>query len=131
MPERSEIGFDCTCPDWDDPCKHAVAVMITFSEEIALDPSLLVRWRGGQPNEPRVRAVVGSRASRAARLSPTTAAGLDAETKAALAAFLGTATDLEIGPVSQLRPPTAAWGELWAEMLADALEVLTTGARPL
>ena len=67
-----------------DPCKHAVAVMVTFADDA----------------------------------------------HAALAAFLGVRADLELGPVAQLRPPAAAWGEQWAEMLADALVALSREPPP-
>ena len=131
VPARRDIRFSCTCPDWDDPCKHAVAVMVAFAEDVGEDPALLAHWRGKpQPGERVARAVVGSRAAAAT----TTAAGaaesnaLDPDTTAALAEFLGTPTDRETPTVSTLRPPVAAWGDLWAEMLADALARLTADA---
>jgi uncharacterized Zn finger protein len=130
LPERGELRFACTCPDWDDPCKHAVAVMVTFAEEVATDPSLLVRWRGGESAARTSRAVVGSRASGSAAPRQADDHALDVETRTALASFLGTRNEesepeTEVQPVSRLRPPAAAWGELWAEMLADALDALT------
>lgn len=130
VPSRDEIDFSCTCPDWDDPCKHAVAVMVTFAEQIGQDPSLLGRWRG----EPvgvagGKRAVVGSRASSGAHgaVRESVVDALDDNARAALAVFLGEPVEYPLAPVSSVRPPVAAWGELWAEMLKDALDVLTEG----
>ena len=127
MPERADISFTCTCPDWDDPCKHAIAVMVTFAEEVANNPALLVRWRGGASDEPRSRAIVGSRAGTSSQHPVATDHNvLDEPTRNALSHFLGTPSHIELEPVSRLRGPVAAWGELWAEMLSDALDVLTT-----
>jgi len=70
MPERSHVArliprgddllFSCTCPDWDDPCKHAVAAMLAFAAELSSRPELLVVWRCGDIDAPQ-RPKVGSR----------------------------------------------------------------------
>jgi uncharacterized Zn finger protein len=126
VPDRDEISFVCTCPDWDDPCKHAVAVMIAFADFVGDEPSALVRWRG-KTQDPAARAAIGSRTGVPAPSDRSKAehAALDAASLAALHAFLGTPTEHEIAEISRLGPPNAAWGELWAEMLTDALENLT------
>ena len=67
-PEGGELMVSCTCPDWDDPCKHAVAALLAFSAELVARPELLLEWRclGGPGDEPAgARAAVGSRALRA------------------------------------------------------------------
>jgi hypothetical protein len=50
MPLRRDVTFSCTCPDddnWDSyACKHVVATMFTFSDELLLEPELLDVWRG-------------------------------------------------------------------------------------
>ncbi len=52
LPERyKELKTACTCPDWMRPCKHALAVMRALGEEIERDPMLLIRLRGGGPQE--------------------------------------------------------------------------------
>lgn len=58
-PQADELVVSCTCPDWDDPCKHAVAVLLAFAGELTDHPSLLVEWRCG-PGGQRRRAAVGS-----------------------------------------------------------------------
>jgi hypothetical protein len=45
VPESRDIAFDCTCPDWGDPCKHAVAVLYCLAEAVDDDPGVLATWR--------------------------------------------------------------------------------------
>jgi hypothetical protein len=49
MPLRRDVTAHCTCPDddnWDGyACKHVVATMFTFSDELLLEPELLEVWR--------------------------------------------------------------------------------------
>ena len=49
IPSRRELWFRCTCPDDTgtgiEACKHAVAAMFALSDEIAIDPELVDRWR--------------------------------------------------------------------------------------
>lgn len=45
VPPARDIAFDCTCPDWGDPCKHAVAVLYALAELVDHDPQQLGRWR--------------------------------------------------------------------------------------
>ncbi len=51
VPSRRELWLRCTCPDDSgtgaDACKHAVAAMFALSDEIAIDPTLIDRWRSG------------------------------------------------------------------------------------
>lgn len=64
-PEGGELMVSCTCPDWDDPCKHAVAALLAFSAELVGRPELLLEWRcDADPDNPAApgRAAVGSRA---------------------------------------------------------------------
>jgi hypothetical protein len=61
-PQSDELLATCTCPDFDDPCKHAVAALLALSSALVGRPELLVEWRcGDAPATPR--ATVGSRAS--------------------------------------------------------------------
>lgn len=73
-PEPDDIEVRCTCPDDADPCKHAVAVLLAFANELGSRPELLVEWRCGTL-EPAPRAVVGGRArnERHLRLAPAPA----------------------------------------------------------
>jgi hypothetical protein len=126
VPEHDEVTFLCSCPDWDDPCKHAVAVMIAFAELVAEEPEALRLWRGKAPGGSGGRAVIGSRTGSMSVPAPSAASptALDPAAEAALRDFLGAPSEYDLGQVSRLAPPNAAWGELWAEMLADALDKL-------
>lgn len=49
VPSKRETWIGCTCPDdsgfGSEACKHAVAALFALSDEVAIDPSVLVRWR--------------------------------------------------------------------------------------
>jgi hypothetical protein len=61
IPRGDELLFSCTCPDWDDPCKHGVAALLAFAAELGSRPELLVTWRCGD-EDGNARTKVGSRA---------------------------------------------------------------------
>lgn len=46
VPKALDVAFTCHCPDWGDPCKHGVAVLLEFAREVDDNPSLLLQWRG-------------------------------------------------------------------------------------
>lgn len=52
VPSKREVWIRCTCPDdtgfGADACKHAVAVLFALSDEVAIDPGVLDRWRSGR-----------------------------------------------------------------------------------
>jgi uncharacterized Zn finger protein len=43
---HKDIQFDCSCPDWGDPCKHGAAVYYLLAEQIDADPFTLFHLRG-------------------------------------------------------------------------------------
>lgn len=45
---RRDIIFDCSCPDWGDPCKHGAAVYYLLAEQLDGDPFILFHLRGYQ-----------------------------------------------------------------------------------
>ena len=53
MPLRRDVHAVCNCPDddnWDDhACKHVIATMFTFADELLMEPELLDVWRGNDP----------------------------------------------------------------------------------
>lgn len=41
-----ELDTRCSCPDWEDPCKHLAAVLYVFADQLDADPWLLLAFRG-------------------------------------------------------------------------------------
>jgi uncharacterized Zn finger protein len=41
-----EISMDCSCPDWEVPCRHAAAVCSVLADSFDVDPFQLLAWRG-------------------------------------------------------------------------------------
>lgn len=42
----STLDARCSCPDWENPCKHIAAVLYLFADRLDGDPWLLLAWRG-------------------------------------------------------------------------------------
>jgi uncharacterized Zn finger protein len=42
----ADARFDCTCPDWGDPCKHAAAVVYLLAEWLDAEPFGVLTLRG-------------------------------------------------------------------------------------
>ena len=55
-PRKADLWVQCTCPDdagtGGDACKHVVAALFALSDEVAVEPELLERWRGGRRRGP-------------------------------------------------------------------------------
>jgi hypothetical protein len=50
VPSKREVWITCTCPDDGvdtEACKHAVAALFALSDEVAIEPALVERWRSG------------------------------------------------------------------------------------
>jgi uncharacterized Zn finger protein len=45
-PSASELDSACSCPDWENPCKHIAAVYYLLAESFDADPFLIFAWRG-------------------------------------------------------------------------------------
>lgn len=43
---HARLVTECTCPDWENPCKHIAAVCYLLAEEFDRDPFSLLAWRG-------------------------------------------------------------------------------------
>ncbi len=41
-----ELRAHCSCPDWENPCKHIAAALYLFADRLDTDPWLLLAWRG-------------------------------------------------------------------------------------
>jgi uncharacterized Zn finger protein len=66
------LDANCSCPDWESPCKHVAAVLYVFGDQLDTDPWMLLEWRG------RTRAVIID-ALRARAGAATKAASEEAE----------------------------------------------------
>jgi hypothetical protein len=52
--DPEDIRTSCTCPDWAEPCKHAIAVLLTVAERLDVEPELAeVLWGRGRGPQPR------------------------------------------------------------------------------
>jgi len=127
VPKSRDVTFDCTCPDWDVPCKHAVAVMVHFAELVGKNAGELLRWRSVEVDE-SPRAVVGSRRQTRSMDEPRAAEQRAAEL-AALGEYLGQPIDLPPAELTPLPLPRELWDEQWTTMLRSALESLTDSVR--
>lgn len=47
----SELTATCTCPDWENPCKHIAATYYILAERFDEDPFLIFTWRGRDREE--------------------------------------------------------------------------------
>jgi hypothetical protein len=71
IPRGEELLCSCSCPDWDDPCKHGVAALLALAGELGSRPELLVAWRCGDVDAmPRTRVGSRARTDRHLRLVP-------------------------------------------------------------
>ncbi len=91
-PRDMDLAFACDCADWDEPCKHVVAVLLAFADRVDLDGAELLRWRGidlspastGRPvtrevKRERTRPATPSRPKAASQARPTPTADPEPE----------------------------------------------------
>jgi len=45
------LESECSCPDWENPCKHIAAVYFLLAEAFDEDPFLILAWRGRNKEE--------------------------------------------------------------------------------
>jgi uncharacterized Zn finger protein len=73
----NELDQQCSCPDWEVPCKHLAATFYLLAEAFDDDPFLLLRWRGRTREQllDRLRELRSESAAPAAREPSATVAG--------------------------------------------------------
>jgi uncharacterized Zn finger protein len=47
----AELSMDCSCPDWEVPCKHIAAAFYLLAEAFDDDPFTILAWRGRERDE--------------------------------------------------------------------------------
>jgi uncharacterized Zn finger protein len=126
VPSSGHLGFQCTCPDWEHPCKHGVAVLTHLAERVAYDPSLLATWRGVPET-----GDTGDTGRDAAATAHARDAAAGADLPAELDTFLTVDRELhlDVPDLTPLPHVTMSWDEPWSVMLHDALRVLSTPRR--
>lgn len=111
----ADLAMDCTCPDWEVPCKHVAATLYLLAETFDEDPFAVLLLRGRSRDE--LLGNLGARRSG----SPTTA-GRPASAAPALADLLDTfytAPALPHGP----RSAPVAIDSLLDQVPSDGLTV--------
>ncbi len=61
-----DLDAACSCPDWENPCKHIAAVFFLLAEAFDDDPFLIFAWRGRTKEE-----LLASLRARRRRAEPT------------------------------------------------------------
>jgi len=120
IPDRTEMSVRCNCPDGDGGmmCKHAIAVLLVFADEVSIEPDLLSQWRGGSSFEraESPRRDVES-ASRVDVLASMLASPMPLPPLANL-------RSLAVHPVTTPKSMRSAHTDLLDELLTDALAVI-------
>lgn len=59
---QRELTMDCSCPDWEVPCKHLAATCYLLAESFDNDPFEILAWRGRSREDllDRLRALRGT-----------------------------------------------------------------------
>ena len=69
-----DLDMECSCPDWEVPCKHLAAVCYVLAEAFDDDPFAMLAWRG-QPRDELLAALRGHAFSGAGPSGARLAAG--------------------------------------------------------
>jgi uncharacterized Zn finger protein len=140
----AELKASCTCPDWENPCKHIAAAYYILAERFDEDPFLIFAWRGRDKDEllERLRARRGAGGAPRSAATKPEQRGPDAVPLAdQLDSFWRSSpalADLHISPlageapdtlVRQLGPaPVKLAGQNLIEVLAPAYKTLAHNA---
>lgn len=125
IPDRTEISIDCTCPDAGGGlmCKHAIATLLVFADEVSIEPELLARWRGqndGERSEPARQRAERERAPRVDVLAPLLASPAPLPPPPNL-------RSVDPKPMTTPRASRTAHTDVLDELLADAIAIIRRG----
>lgn len=73
LPDRGDLGPECSCPDWAEPCKHVAALCYVAADLFDADPFALLTLRGRS----RDQVLTEVRARRSKALGTTIATSSD------------------------------------------------------
>jgi uncharacterized Zn finger protein len=141
---NAELKASCTCPDWENPCKHVAAAYYILAERFDEDPFLIFAWRGRDENE----LLEGLRARRSGGTPRASAAASSAQPKSRSAELAHQLdrfwhsgpelADFHTSPLASQAPdallrqlgpaPVEVAGQNLAEMLAPAYATLAAAA---
>lgn len=102
---EEDLETDCSCPDWENPCKHVAAVHYLLAEAFDRDPFLLLQLRG-RSREQVLEALRGRRAIRALKPAGRASPPQDPAARAAERSFWSASpgfTGLDV----RIEPPAA------------------------
>ena len=116
-----DLDAACSCPDWENPCKHIAAVFFLLAEAFDDDPFLIFSWRGRTKDE----LLAGLRARRRRADSTDGDVGPDAVEESG---------DGEAGafgwPLTEEDPGPAPWSPDTEEWWGRAAELASLEIRP-
>jgi uncharacterized Zn finger protein len=141
---NAELKATCTCPDWENPCKHIAAAYYILAERFDEDPFLIFAWRGRDKDE-LLEHLRAQRSVRSRRDSNAVAPAKAARQSISLAEQLdsfwcnGSAlTELHVSPMAaevpdsllrQLgRAPVDVGGQNLVDVLAPAYALMAEAA---
>ncbi len=116
----SELSMDCSCPDWEVPCKHIAAVFYLLAEAFDEDPFSILAWRGRERE-----ALLAN--LHAARAEGTTAADYGEQTGVPLADRLDAYFVMQ-APMPVTNPPVTSSAAVLDQLPAAGV---TVAGRPL
>jgi uncharacterized Zn finger protein len=59
----TDMRAKCSCPDWENPCKHIAAVLYLLADRLDTDPWLVLLLRGGERDQVLDALAAGASAS--------------------------------------------------------------------
>jgi uncharacterized Zn finger protein len=101
-----ELDSACSCPDWENPCKHIAAVYYLLAESFDADPFLVFTWRGRTKDE----LLTGLRARRRRHEPGDDRRSPDAKGLPATGRFGWPVPELDRVDTGQVTVPSSPWG---------------------
>jgi uncharacterized Zn finger protein len=115
LPESAD-AFDsaCSCPDWENPCKHIAAVYFLLAEAFDRDPFLIFSWRGRDKETLltglRARRRSGSQREQDPAASAVSPASSDSTAATEAGQFGWPVVDSDSAELAHREDPASLWG---------------------